>query len=368
LSRSFDVAVIGGGPAGATAARLLASWGFRVVVAEATPAPRRKPGEILAPAARWILETLELRSALDDPALALRCDGIASDWGGHHLRDFLREPGGRGWIVDRLRFEALIASKSAEAGAEWRWATRLAGVARDPATSRLLISLSVGGVRSTEPISAQFAIDASGRVAVLARRLGARRRVATRRVARECARAAEIDRPGSAWVGVAAHADGWDYAARGPHGRAHGLTFGEGAAAGTEGRGWEAGFSILDRTVGDGWLAAGDAATAFDPLTSQGLPQALSSGLAAAHTVRAILSGDDGAGEIYERVMHMTWLRSLIASKAIYASERRWHGSAFWRVAAELPRRDGLFHSASAPPAAGAGSKKLKRGFGRRFE
>lgn len=45
----------------------------------------------------------------------------------------------------------------------------------------------------------------------------------------------------------------------------------------------------LDPVCGEGWIACGDAALAFDPLSSQGLLGALASGVAAA---RAISSGN----------------------------------------------------------------------------
>jgi len=43
--------------------------------------------------------------------------------------------------------------------------------------------------------------------------------------------------------------------------------------------------TILSDVVGDGWLAVGDAACTIDPLSSQGISQAISSGMDAAQTI-----------------------------------------------------------------------------------
>jgi hypothetical protein len=50
--------------------------------------------------------------------------------------------------------------------------------------------------------------------------------------------------------------------------------------------------SRLERFHGEGWLAAGDAAIAFDPLSSQGILSALYSGLKSGQAVVGCLGGD----------------------------------------------------------------------------
>ena len=58
MDSQHDVIVIGGGPAGATAATLLARSGRRVLLAERSPAPAFKVGESLMPATYWTFERL----------------------------------------------------------------------------------------------------------------------------------------------------------------------------------------------------------------------------------------------------------------------------------------------------------------------
>ena len=72
----------------------------------------------------------------------------------------------------------------------------------------------------------------------------------------------------------------------------HALLAGHGYAIVGRPRGGDAGSSRLDRFAGEGWVAAGDAAIAFDPLSSQGLLCALDTGTSAGRAIDRALAGD----------------------------------------------------------------------------
>ena len=98
----YDVAVIGGGPAGAVAAFELASNGLKTILLESEISPAPKIGETLPPEARSVLQSLGLWEAfLDDGHLA--SVGICSAWNSAALaeRDFIFNPYGCGWQLDR---------------------------------------------------------------------------------------------------------------------------------------------------------------------------------------------------------------------------------------------------------------------------
>ena len=61
--------------------------------------------------------------------------------------------------------------------------------------------------------------------------------------------------------------------------------------------------SWIEAASGPGWLAVGDAALACDPLSSQGLFNALYSALMAANALRRALAGDTDALTDYQRII-----------------------------------------------------------------
>ncbi len=89
--------------------------------------------------------------------------------------------------------------------------------------------------------------------------------------------------------------------------------------------------SRLDCVSGPGWLAVGDAAMAFDPLSSQGLKEALASGIRAGAALNSHLAGDATALGEYDRKANDV-LREYSRLRAhYYGRERRWPQSVFWQ-------------------------------------
>ncbi len=112
-----DILVAGAGPAGATIARLLARNGRRVVLVD--PGTRHVERlEIIAPAACRVIDALGIAPLLDDASIARRCPGIRRRWGTTQTEteDFLRRPGGRGFVIDRLPFDEALRKAAKDAG------------------------------------------------------------------------------------------------------------------------------------------------------------------------------------------------------------------------------------------------------------
>jgi flavin-dependent dehydrogenase len=82
--------------------------------------------------------------------------------------------------------------------------------------------------------------------------------------------------------------------------------------------------------VGDGWVAAGDAAVSFDPLSSHGILNALHTGTLAGSAVHAHLAGDVRALDAYARHVDALYAAHLRHLHAYYAMERRWPDHPFW--------------------------------------
>ncbi|MFL6195962.1 MAG: FAD-dependent monooxygenase [Thermoanaerobaculia bacterium] len=360
---SFDAAIVGGGPAGAAAALALARGGRRAVVIEASAYGGFRVGETVPAGLRAVLRDL---GAWETFAAAghLPSAGNASAWGSGDLgvRDSLFDVQGSGWHLDRARFDADLAAEAERAGAFIRTRTRLTGCARQGHGWSLDLQTPDGPRR----INAPFLIDATGRAAFVARRCGARRLHRDRLVA-AFAVFAWPEEPGHLHTLVEAAEDGWWYAARLPDDQAMVSWMSDSDLvhrAGLHQRGpWTeklgrtryvremlAGASLhsdvavrsaashgLDRAAGEGWLAVGDAASAFDPLTSAGIVAGLRSGLEAATAVDRCLGGDGAALDSYDGRLRTRFHQYLQGRREQYAREGRWPESPFWRRRSAAP-------------------------------
>ncbi|MGH2941842.1 MAG: hypothetical protein ACRDLN_03565, partial [Solirubrobacteraceae bacterium] len=86
----------------------------------------------------------------------------------------------------------------------------------------------------------------------------------------------------------------------------------------------------LTPACGDGWLAVGDAAVAFDPLSSQGILNALVTAQLGAAAVDRRLDGERQALADYDRRLAAVWSAYEVNLSRAYALERRWPDAAFW--------------------------------------
>jgi flavin-dependent dehydrogenase len=83
----------------------------------------------------------------------------------------------------------------------------------------------------------------------------------------------------------------------------------------------------LDIVGGEGWLACGDAAQTFDPLSSQGLLRALEAGRSAA---QAVLDGLPAGLAAYAASLAETRRLYRLRLQTAYMRERRWPHEPFW--------------------------------------
>src|SRR5687768_5696984 len=87
----YDVAIIGGGPAGSTAAPRLAGAGRRVIVLEREKFPRFHIGESLLPYSMPVFERLGVRALLDRTFLHKHGAELATTCGSRHVRFHFRD-------------------------------------------------------------------------------------------------------------------------------------------------------------------------------------------------------------------------------------------------------------------------------------
>ncbi len=364
------VVVLGAGPSGSAAAAALARRGFRTVLAGRGGDLRPGIGECLPPGIHPQLEKAGVWDAF------LRAGhtpsaGIRSLWGAAQAadRDFVLSPYGAGWHVDRARFDAMMRESALRCGAQSLDCTALRSATRTGAGWRLELASDAGERR----VECSFVVDATGRASAFARRVGANRRSLDRLVgAAGYFSPAAGGRSIEAILLVEAVENGWWYTAPLPDGKliavlltdstqvqvgklsqadrwlaqlrattqqrlrieAHGGTLMEDI------RIMPAESSFLDRVAGEGWIAVGDAAAAFDPLSSQGIASAVSGGLRAAQAVAAYL-GDESHGEkgdggramtAYADDIRREYAEYLAHREIYYGIERRWPAAEFWQA------------------------------------
>src|SRR6476659_10201763 len=110
-----DVAVIGGGPAGAAAARLLASWGQSVIVlARATRQPPL--AESLPPSCVKLFDEIGIRAAVDRAGF-IRATGNTVQWADRARRVEMLDRSALGYQVSRDKFDELLLAGAQVAGA-----------------------------------------------------------------------------------------------------------------------------------------------------------------------------------------------------------------------------------------------------------
>lgn len=365
-SRRRGIVVAGGGPAGAAAAIALARAGRDVLLVAGSDDVGFKVGEGLPPNARSLLRELGVL----DRVLAdghRPSPGTCAFWGDAmpHANDFLFQLHGHGLQLDRSRFDAMLREAAMQAGAEIRHDTFAKIITAGDVTRPHRIALRPANARAStqaEAIDADWLIDASGRAASLARALGARKVAHDGQIAfhQRLRSERDDDHDGRTWV--EAVEDGWWYSVLLPsrerlvafltdadlcdHRRLldgdglwraladapalHALCATHGYAPASRALGADASGCHLDRAAGEHWLAVGDAALAFDPLSSKGIANALYTGLRAADALLRHEHGDVDAIDGYARHaidIHRVYREQL---RAFHAMEARWPEAAYW--------------------------------------
>lgn len=346
-----EVVVLGAGTAGIAAALTLGRRARRVTVVD-YPRTRQPLGEVLPPGGRFQLEALGL---VPIPASDRHRASWTrrSAWGTAKLavHDLTFHPGGCAWHLEREAFEADLSANCRRVDGVSFLATRSRpGVLR--ANDGWRVEVGGGGT-----VRARFLVDATGRSSVVARQLGRAPRRRDRLVA--LTRLVDLDDHAEQDLLVESRSVGWWYLsplpARGavaalltrpellPRGQASRSAFWDrelrdtvhikprirlSAAAAIQTA--PAAAEHLPEPYGKDWIAVGDAAAAFDPLSSMGLAHALETGRLAAFAVDAALAGEHRLLAAYGRAVQRRVDEHDRRRHSYYALEQRWPTAPFW--------------------------------------
>jgi flavin-dependent dehydrogenase len=354
----YEVVVIGGGPSGAATASQLAAAGRRVLVLERTRYQESRIGETLPPRARvplarlGLIERMEGSGHLPSPAMVSVWGGGAPQW-----NDFITNPYGSGWHIDRGRFDRMLADECRARGAVVREGVKVRHCAHSPGGWK--VSLHTAARAPQEHVSCRFLVDATGRGTRKIHLSGLPtvydRLVGIAALYDDCSARAQDDS-----TLVESVAQGWWYSARLPDERRIAVFMTDSDLV-YGGRGglkaflqrqlrdaqyttervrpvaeakstcvWPAITSMHPSVGGPDWLLTGDAASAWDPLSGQGICKALESGIDAAQAIERTLQGDGGAIREYARTVHAQFDDYLESRARYYTAEQRWRDFPFW--------------------------------------
>jgi len=365
----YDVVIIGGGPAGCAAAiRLNQLTDYRVLVVERDGSKQQQVGESIPPDTRSLLELLGLwdtfQSQQHDP-----CLGSCSAWGSETLgyNDFIYNPMGHGWHLNRPLFNQMLQKKVQHSGVSYQDHTKFIS-SRSTDDGHWLYLVTNGEDRH---VSTRWVIDATGIKSGFASKIGSQNIHQDHQV---CLTGFFDQHNGPALNQLTlleSTTYGWWYAARLPDKRtvvalacdrpflqrfqlrkeqnwlkllmAHSYYIAPQVAR----QQWQKGSMSINRTpscinsqiAGQNWLTTGDAASAYDPISAQGIYKALSQGIQAAEAIHKQHQGAVTALKQYSQKIKQQYAQYLEQRQYLYQQETRWQRFPFWQKRQGIERQ-----------------------------
>lgn len=358
-----DIVIIGGGIAGCIAAIAMVKH-YQVTLIDKLAEPKERIGESLAPAAQRILKQLNLLDGMNTigDKLYLNNMGMQSYWGSEQVQvnDHLRNPDGFSRSLDRKAFEVYLRKAAEERGVNCQWSCKL--LRSEYADGQWKVDTKT--TETEQSYSAKFVIDASGRQSHFARSIGVKRKAIDQLIA--CWMTLPYTKENTMST-IATSPNGWWYSAVIPNNKRvvafqtdadlmepavfknliallelakenkiifsllesnkenitlHGTV----AANSTQ----------LEQAAGKQWAAIGDAAISFDPLSSQGMFNAMASAMQLSELIIKTgltddLNSQNQLSSNYQQQIDAVWVHYLKHKNLFYGMEKRWKDEKFWR-------------------------------------
>jgi len=358
---NYNVAIIGAGPAGCSCAIAILNAGIaNVTLVDTSKTGKFHIGESIPPEMNPILRQLGIAEAFQaqnhEP-----CFGSCSYWGSEKrgYNDSILSPFGHGWHLDRAKFNQFLVNEAVERGAKVLSGHSYQSSAKAENGYQLSLKNEVGDNSSIE---ADFVVDASGVRSVFATDQGSKKQHETPLV---CL-ALRFKNKGLREVSKLTHLEsvenGWWYAARIPNEQLLVTLYTNAETVKKLGLndlkswiqllqqsqnthqwiaqmepidqkllGFPAQSFCLDQIVGENWMAIGDAASAYDPITSQGIIKSITQGIRAAEIITHCKNGAKEALPYFEKEVLHQYEQYKEARQHFYGLEQRWPQSEFWK-------------------------------------
>ncbi len=360
MIETYDICIIGGGPAGATAALMLKKRApeTSILLIESSNYEQWRVGETLSPDAGRAFRELGIWDAFNSQG-HLASYGTCSAWEQAYIteNEFIYHAEGKGWHLNRVKFDQWMAEQAAEKGAILRKQTRY--ISHERNEEGLLLSLQ--DEQQKYQVQTGLVIDASGRMSAFGRNEKVERTTYDRLSGAIGFFKNELPpEEVSTYTLVESQEEGWWYSAYLNDGRfiiafmtdadilkskqlkdtdryleqlrqtlhtKHRVTQLEPMEPI---RILSAASMLSQPACGDRWIAIGDAASTFDPLSSQGIYKGIRSGMFAAYAILDEQVGKPGFAK-YQRFINDEYAEYLNTKKEFYSQVKRWPESEFWR-------------------------------------
>lgn len=178
----FDVVIVGGGPAGATCAAVLAEQGHRTLVIEKGRFPRFHIGESLMPETYWTFKRIGMLDKLKKSHFVRKysvqfVNATGKESAPFYFDEMNPHECSVTWQVTRSEFDKMMLENAAERGATVWTETNVTEIITEPTANGLPRATGVVATRpdgATARVSAKVVVDATGTNAFLAKRLNLR--------------------------------------------------------------------------------------------------------------------------------------------------------------------------------------------------
>ena len=358
----YDVIIIGGGPAGAATAIQLKRLGVRsVLIVEKGCYAEHRIGESLPPNANVLLKDLGVYEAFQKEGHLQVC-GSCSIWGSDEpgYNDYIVSPFGLGWHLDRNKFDRFLADQACQLGAILQTETRFVKSVPNHSISGYSLELkSKGGL--AQQVHARFVVDASGMQAVFARKMSPSKKIVDRLICVSGFFEIPKDVPLTSQTLLEAVEYGWWYLATLPGHRVIAALATDPEVVNhyqlSKPEHWMALLSHvqllppsirpylrlrekllvspalsshLTQPGGNNWLAVGDAASCYDPISSLGIFKCMLTGMEAGKVIFAYLNSHEDQIKSYMQFLEADYKKYKASRDHFYNIENRWPGSPFW--------------------------------------
>ena len=364
----YKIVIIGGGPAGTSLGIALSNLDVdNILILESGDYSKFKIGESIPPNTQKTLKKLGVYGSFYQSD-HLPCYGTCSYWGSDKrgYNDTILSPYGHGWHLDRNQFEKFLSVEAKNKGCQIELNSSYIN-SKKLSDSVFEITYQ-NAKKETIQVHCNFIVDATGTRSLFAQQQGS----IQQSTASIICLAAQFKLHNPSQISGLTHIEatkyGWWYGAKLPNDQ---LLIGLYTDATTiknndlqhknnwlqtlnntaqsshlvkdailldeKPKGFGAASFCLDKIVGDHWMAIGDAASAYDPITSHGITKSMENALVAAKKINAFLSTNNIMHLIdFEMLVKAEFQNYLSVRQRLYQKEQRWPTASFWNKYSHL--------------------------------